>query len=366
MLVNFLLLLLNCDTVDISLLSQFAQVQFIMPRGYKKNKSRRRSSSRKGFRNNEISNLSSVILNPFSNVSTIPRIPDGLAAYSTGYREQITEAVNLDGIKYLLLYPGLTRPFITIEDPPNQNPAADLTLGVMTGGRLLRTNEVAFTGSMAYVESVRIVSQGLSMKCTSNSQNNDGYFEAIRLSSNSLSREAVNIQAMANHPSYVHGKIRDLDSYTWQLKPAQASRWIDPAGVKDVLDIKAVTPVTDLLIGGNTEEADGDEIIPDAAPGSTVFTNPPQGSNSAVPLALDYNDPTFDTILIKLVPTSTLLSSPTQVFLHAVTNFEVVYDESTQLAKFMTSAPKDLDAWERCKSVLTSNMKACRSIYHAR
>lgn len=354
----------NCDIADISLLSQFAQVQFIMPRGYRKYKSRRSSGS-KGFRNNEISNLSSVILNPFSNVSTIPRIPDGLATYSTGFREQVTDSLTLNTVKYILLYPGLTRPFLCYSDFNNVQSNADLTLGIESAQRTIKTQERAFSVSMSNVESIRIVSQGLSLKCTSNSQNNDGYFEAIRFNSNSLSVESVNVQSMANNPSYVHGKIRDLDSYTFQLKPSQISTFKDPNWMRNDLIQTNSDEQVDPTAGAMQEGADGDEVAAPAPPGTQVVTTPADANNlNDIPCALDFCDSSWDSILIKLVPTN--FQNSTSVFLHTVTNFELVYDESSEMAKFMTTAPKDLNAWERCKSVLTSNMKACRSIYHAR
>jgi len=280
-----------------------------------------KSSWTRGKRNNEVAGCTALMLNPFSNASVIPRIPDGKPTYSTGFREQTTAELLLTVPHYVLLFPSVKVPMLMFKK--GDTAVGELTLGEAAEGVTLvdSASQAYSTTFSTNVELARIVSQGLSIKCTSNAQYNDGYFEAIRLSSTSLKNEKIALSTLPNNPSYVHGKLRDIESYSFQLKPVDEHHFGDPS-----VQSQELTNQKQILDDMNV-------------------------------------DSSFDAILIKLVPGPELKTS---LFFHTVTNFEVVYDESSEMAKFMTSAPKDLAAVERVRSILTSNNKAARSIYHAR
>ena len=288
-------------------------------RGY-----RRKKMGRSGYANDRVKGATAVMLNPFTNQSVIPRIPDGSVTFSTGFREQIARPLQgCVNTTYLLFTPGLCTNLLNT--PPTQVPPLEANGEFALNSFFdddLDPRNFRWVTTSGSVEKIRIVSAGLSLKCTSNASQNNGYFEAIRLPmANSIVEETVLPDLFCQHPSYVHGKLRDIESYSFQIKPCTSDiQWYNQ---NQMSFDPGVVPLNEMM--------------------NLRFS-------------------TFDSILIKIVAGT----NPTDLFAHSVTNFEVVYDEDSELSKFMTTTPKDLAAVERVRSLLTSNMKAARSIYNAR
>jgi len=290
---------------------------------FRKSDSRSRRSKKKwttGYRNNLLRNTTSLMLNPFSNYSALPKIPDGACTLSTGVREQCTFPIpGGSGCTYFLLYPGVIGNFAYTPYIPSKS-TINLKSDLFEGGSQ-DNGQFSIANTTTLVEKCRIVSCGMSIKCTSNAANNDGYFEAIRLTSTSLASEEVNMSTLAQNPSYVHGKLKDIESYSWQLKPTNASHGF-----------------------------------------YNMYYGPPDGSSITSDSSAVHNS-NYDLILVRVTAGS---SSKTDLFVHTITNFELQYDESSPMSKFQTTCPKDIAAVERVRSVLTSDLKAARSIYHVR
>lgn len=279
-------------------------------------------------------------LNPFSSSSVVPCIPDGSTAYSTGFREQSSHRLNLSTpVSYFLLLPSFISPCMHwMANAELQDwGVTDLTAANLTDPALVPIVPVSgySVNFRNAIDQCRLVSAGVQLKCVSNAGMNDGYFEAVRIPSQNLFAERINLRDMVLSPTYIHGKIRDLEAYTFQLKPIAGHDWRAPQQF------------------WNT---------------STAVTA--ANAVEAVTAGLNERDASFDAILIKFVPTKTavnnVIAQPTVVHAHTVHNFEVQFDDSSIMAKFMQTPPKDLAGYERCRSKLTSNLRAGRSVYNAR
>jgi hypothetical protein len=197
----------------------------------------------------------------------------------------------------------------------------------------------------------RIVSQGTRISLTNNYDSNEGWFEAFRTVATAddfqtipvrrvnpatvADRAAavavnlnydnwpyVNIGLIPNrhlslinleqHPSYVVGKLTDINKYLFQLKPV------------------------------NTEH---------------VFREFTFGGKM---LLLDSN---FDVIVIKVHGKANNQNTPgSGLVVHTICNMELIYDEDKFGSRLMSRCVKDKPGLSRASTTLTSDMKACRKI----
>lgn len=283
-----------------------------------------------GRNNNRADTGLAMYLNPFTSKNSTPKIPDGKCLLSTGLREQLTyqiDAPEAGNVNAFILTPSFHKGFlvyrnftfnesnptavININDlqdllntPVGGSPTGHLTTSVNQAQNAFSTKFANFTTSKSNIERVRLVSAGMKLMCTSNSGSNDGWFRATRFVMNSNGAdETIDLKQLVNEPSYVTGKIRDLNKYIFQLKPT---------------------------------DTDHD------------FTEPT--GNTFGPHTHDKN---YDSILLLLNQGTT-----TEVVAHTTHNFEIIFNQDEIMSKFHTGCPKDLVGLDKAQSKLMSNVKA--------
>ena len=248
-----------------------------------------------------------ILTDPFSMVSQ-PKLWDGKKAASSGIRLRTTGEITLDqaGPTYLCLLPGHSTCLAWQTAPANDH------YNVPFKGHLASPTD------RANVKLARIVSAGLRLTMINNSDQNEGYWEAARISvqpsdftvdttTGALRYKATqptdptlvgtglagsnpvpNI-VLSNHQTYQSGKLRDLENVQFKLNSIDNEHDFTP-----------------------------------------IFE----------PITADmFLDQTFDMILIKLHGRQQN-TGPTQLMYDAVSNQEVIYIEDTSLARLMTSNMK--------------------------
>jgi len=277
-----------------------------------------------------VSSCAAVYNNPFSTATTNPKIPDGKVYSSTGVRLQgVTEVVN-DGTETMdiLLFPGL-----------NNGVSVTSTLGAASKGLPYRDHGLFNTGALpqgqlsASIHKWRIVSQALKITLVNNSDENDGWFEAIRVQGSADSGfgpatqldgsppgvyvgadvagvlPALSATSLVEHPTYVTGKLRDIHRYMFHLMPQ-----------------------------GNDHEFN---IMP-----RTVETN-----EEFVQSCLD--NESYDSVFIRVHGRTG--SAPTRLMLHVISNQEVVYDEGTFMTRYHSEARGNQASMARIKAARQNN-----------
>lgn len=244
-----------------------------------------------------------ILTDPFSLVSQ-PKLWDGKKQASSGIRLRTTGELTLSqvGPTYLCLVPGLSTNLSWQTDP-----AADYF-------NLPFRGHLATAVDRSNVKLARIVSTGMRLTMINNSDQNEGYWEAARISvqpsdftvdvvTGALRYKLIqpvdpllpgtglaganpipNI-TLSNHQTYQSGKLRDLETVQFKL---------------------------------NSVDNDHD---------FTPIFEPPTADM--------FLDQTFDMLLIKLHGRQQN-TGPTQLMYDAVSNQEVIYLEETSLARLMT------------------------------
>lgn len=252
----------------------------------------------------------STYFNPFSTRTTNPKIPDGKCHLSSGLRLQsVTEFINdATGTMDFLLIPGLKTGALvtnTTSATGNMNYTNHADMG--GAGDLVQGSGVGEPP----VNKWRIVSQAIKFTLVNNSDENDGWWEAIRVSvANNTTAFAADANgfytsasglpgvdetstSLVEHPSYITGKLRDIHRFHFQLKP-------------------------------HTDDHDF-VTLPRTIPQATYEV----GATS--PLI----DESMDAIYIRIHGRAGA-ETPTRVMAHIVSNQEVIYDESSHFSRFMS------------------------------
>lgn len=196
------------------------------------------------------SNLA-VMRNPFSTATTTPKVGDGKIGHSVGSREGIAVQVSdPNGEICFILSPGLNSSLQAItnnkqgETPDIEYFDNTLDQQLSNTGKKLPSNPDRY----------RLVSAGVRLTCINNSENNNGWFEAIRVPmsystdaptakddtdidlvgstfdviTGNVGNMVVNpdcesklriSRSWAIHPSYVTGKLRNLEKHLFYLQP---------------------------------------------------------------------------------------------------------------------------------------------------
>lgn len=255
-----------------------------------------------------------VYNNPFSTATTNPKIPDGKVYASTGIRLQAVEEVQNDASENMdiLLFPGLSNGLI-VSSTNKGTPAGDpYSIPYRDHGRTQAGPSYAQVS--APIHKWRLVSQALKITLVNNSDENDGWFEAIRIQGSSDSGFASTIRSgettaiigaggapvlpaitstnLVEHPTYVTGKLRDIHRYMFHLMPQ-----------------------------GNDHEF---QIIPREPANATEFVHSQLDNES------------FDMVFIRIHGRTG--AAPTRLMVHVVSNQEVVYDESSFMTRYHSEA----------------------------
>lgn len=245
-----------------------------------------------------------ILTDPFSMVSQ-PKLWDGKKQSSSGIRLRATGEITLDqaGPTYLCLVPGHSTCLSWQTAPATDH------------FNLPFRGHLGTAGDRSNVKLARIVSTGLRLTMINNSDQNEGYWEAARISVQpsdftvdattgalrykltqpvdpllvgtglSGSNPVPNI-TLSNHLTYQSGKLRDLENVQFKLNSCD----------------------------------DQHEFTPIFEP----------------PTADMFLDQAFDMILLKLHGRQQN-TGPTQLMYDAVSNQEVIYLEDTSLARLMTT-----------------------------
>jgi len=259
-----------------------------------------------------------VYHNAFSTATTNAKIPDGRCYNSAGIRLQaVKEFTNDDtGTMNFLFFPGINNGVLArsvVETGPDgimpytsHAPFSDAT-GTQTPG-----DEIARW---------RVVSQAHRVSLVNNSDENDGWWEAIRAQVSPLSTrwqlelvdgsyyiggaagDMPGIDSslnMVEHPTYATGKLRDIHRHVFDLMPQGNAH-----------------DFNDLRDNNNSEE-----------------------------LMLDLKN--YDCILLRVHGRSGA-STPTRVVVHSVCNQEVLYNEASSLSRYHSEATNNSAIFEASK-----------------
>jgi len=312
-----------------------------------------------------------VVRNPFSTAVTHAKLTDGAVSMSSSCRySKSLEVKDFGGFVDILLFPGFTTPIFyrsaensgatTVRKPAapvwtvpsrslvsnSSNPAA---------GEIVHT----ITAGGATPNQYRVVSQGLRISLINNSTDNDGWFEAIRITPsysevdmtiNKLTESdplyiGPNLTAFENgimgtndnptgstrvdlsmNPSYIAGKLRDIHKHTFILNRQENN---------DFIEIPRISTITCGGAGyrfGHTEPASGSI------------------SNNSSPMF--YLDNHMDAILIRCRANASSTAA-LRMHLHVVQHVEECYDEASDIFRFQTSCPTN-------KRLLEANLNAMK------
>lgn len=195
--------------------------KFIMPRIY----------AQVAYRDNL-----SVYRNPWSTASSNPKIPDSKAFNSCGVRLQQSVELTLAGsVAHILLFPGLNNGISLVGFSTPLDSVAPYT----NHGQVSAVDGLQPAAST--IHKWRLVSQGLKLLPLNTSDENDGWFEAVRIQPNDLSTFApvtfpgsrlvlgsalstqlpcVDISKdFVRHPTYITGKLSNIDQFLFNLAP---------------------------------------------------------------------------------------------------------------------------------------------------
>lgn len=337
---------------------------------------------------------------PHSNATSQPKIPDGKSARSLGLSNQTagelialqspivgqgTSAVG-DGTIHILMYAGQNSGAVVLNTVGSSNP--------INGGGEYETQpptgeimgwsgcpDTVFNGMSAAAggnlstnfefSQWRVVSQGMVLGLLNPAEEDDGWWEAIRvrdpLDSNDyqilprdrdhlnndsgtvvpkgkLSGDLMTRGDLPNTPSYATGLLRDIHKHYFQLLPAYKDH--------------------DFLVQSDDNTMAGQDIalantIGTAQTGRYVSFN--FGQDDAKNYIKTKVDESFDMIYIRIHGRSA--TTPSRIHYNLVNNCEVTYAGNTIEARFMTPNLYAPDTYEKAKQNM---MKLDKSAYAAR
>lgn len=247
------------------------------------------------FKMSNLDVYAASFLDPFDAKINQPKILDGSVTRSSGLKFRSTGNITLDATgadNYIAIFPGLSN---------------GLAWRLGSGGTLNVTTapyptHLGTTADRANVRRARLVSSGLKLSLLNSSDDNEGYWEAIRIPVEQMVlvdlaapngeeyrlHTNVNQTNFANFPTFQTGRLRDLHRFLFKLN----------------------------------------SVAPDH-PFKEILTS------SAVPTAIDCYDTGFDMIVIRLVGRIDAVT-PTMLQYDFISNQEVVYKDDTVMARLAT------------------------------
>lgn len=290
---------------------------------------RRRSYARRGgYRKSPVTRHLAVYHNAFSTASTGAKIPDGKSYHSTGIRLQAVKefTANTNGTMDFLIFPGINNGMVAAGVTDN-----DASWGMpYTSHCVLDTvGDFPSQADETRILRWRIVSQACKFTLTNNSDENDGWWEAIRVQTHGTSAEGfalvlhgdgrtvigpgttgqipgITLGSFPNfveHPTYVTGKLRDIHRETFDLMPQGADH-----------DFQRLEP----------------------------------GMYPPALIEAFSDSENYDAVIVRIHGRGGT-GTPTRVMAHMVSNQEVLYDENTSLARYHTESPNALTIFQSSK-----------------
>jgi len=288
----------------------------------------------------------------FAGTTASPKIPDGKAESSVGLHMQaVREAIGgeVDGLMDIVFFPGLgvcarisgstagDSETAMVDFPEWRDTSQYVGNGFvdhLSNFRIQRTNSLA---------KWRLVSSALQIKLLNASEEDDGWWEAIRLHSD-IESDDWNLKAFfppgigdwsngshlcrnvptgimeTSDKSYATGLLRDLGKVQFDLKPTY-------------VDHEFKTPAEAHNIRNGVTFSNG-TLVPVDNANDCAFQ---AGSDVLQRLVRDATDQSFDAILIKIHGRPNI-TTPTRLHMNFVSNYEAIYDRVTDLSLFHTKS----------------------------
>lgn len=295
-----------------------------------------------------------VVLNPFSNATEHPKVPDGAVPHSLSRRLRNNFALDMEsstnGWTDVVISPSFGVACTVQNYEPGVTPFADMpTLygfpGQTVGYNLYQNADTTRTvrANNGEIVKQRLISQGARLSCFNSDNQNDGWFECCRLNirdsssnyafqplavngvlvssdteSNALGLGLDNSYhnghlqgiALVEQPGYMTGLLKDLHKFDFSLCPNGNEISFKEQGTLTVNEDEINLSILDRFATLNTSP-------------TNVF------SNRCV-------DREFDAILIRIHGRHNE-GSPTRILCEAIQNVEFVFSNNSDLASFMTS-----------------------------
>lgn len=306
---------------------------------------------------NEIANQLYVFHDPFSGKTTQPKIPDGKTTHSLGFTTECVEeiacaATNPDNTIHMILFPGMANCLLSF--------GATNKSAAYAGGQARNfylpsfsvSNGLDWTaitssagGDVGQIDNYsywRNVSVGLKLKLLNSVEEDDGWWEAIRLRPElkgdqwwlttagndsfktqngivapiGLANDIQNVE-LANDPSFATGLLRDLHRVQFELH-----------GITDHHDLQQMQNAYEMSAGdiGTVE---------DYATGRNIGILSANG-DGAMDVLKAFNDMSYDMVYIRLHCRNPVTGSPSRFHVNARINQEIVYDQNQREHRFMT------------------------------
>lgn len=308
-----------------------------------------------------------VFHDPFSNSTTQPKIPDGKAIESLGLSLQsVGELKNKEDASpfegsaeeiHLMLFAGQNAGLVAynVDDTGSSGATSFNVYGYEdAGGCNWQPVSVAGGACLQHTEygQWRTVSSGLRLSMLNAIEEDDGWFEAVRINAPldatedyilaTLDRTAVSTvkdngcvipihpfsnsssdlaeRTLSNEPSYVTGLMRDLENYQFELHGKMDHH--------------------DFVQGKRTIDLTGDHIS-SANPLSLPFTGGfAENASEVYDVINQYIDPGYDMIYIRLHCRANVSTSPTlngsRLHFNLVSNQEVTYRGDQRDSRYQT------------------------------
>lgn len=308
-----------------------------------------------------------VMRNPFSTATNSPKIPDGRCSLSTGQRFQAMQSFTCDnsgdGIINFILYGGLGGGLYVYMPGKTAPPKDDVLLFPGNHGlwKLSNINNPITSATFSQAQSDpitqwRLVSQGLKLTLTNNADENDGFFESVRLSATRANEHwrwmnksgaltttdlvsgpaadgetgtlvprvdgtthqvfGVDLANLVDHPTYQTGKLRDIHKFAFNNKPESNAH--EFKRVRLTHEYPVLNDFLDLA------EARG---LPYNAEAARVVE--------------ECIDDTTDIVIVRVHGRSgSTTGGNTKLLAHYVANQEVCYENGSTLSRFHTTSVK--------------------------
>ena len=294
---------------------------------------------------NEVKQQLHMMHNPFSSATSQPKIPDGKATKSLGFAQQSVEEFSGTGEVELLIFPGLNACTI-IKGLDSPTPIGNRTFYIprFQGANVANWDDAVDSSTPFNVAQLdnyaywRHVSVGVQMKLLNPVDEDDGWWEAIRLTAeldnnewmlttvdNSTDRlnagvmapvnqlfVGVNNNQIANEPSYSTGLLRDLNRVQFELHT-----------IRDQSEF--IHMPDDLRLAANALA--GVDVTTDF---QATFES---GHENVRDLIEKFSDTNLDMLYIKLHCNTT---NGSRFHLNQVMNTEVIFDPSERESRFQT------------------------------
>lgn len=237
------------------------------------------------------------LLDPFDQTFPQPKLLDGSVTRSSGLKFRATGNITLDaagGNNLIVMFPGLGNGFCWAS-----------TSNAITNTHTAYPTHLGTTADRANVRKTRLVSQGLRLSLLNSSDDNEGYWEAIRVPVEGLNIRDISAPTgedymlypsgtpdgwtnFANYNTFQTGRLRDLHRFLFKLNSTAPDH-----------------PFTEVLPSGTTPTVD------------------------------NCWDKGFDMIIIRLVGRIDAVT-PTMLQYDFISNHEVVYKDNTVMARLAT------------------------------